>query len=144
MHAMSFPTVKRQAGVSLVEILVALVVLSVGLLGMANLQAAGLRANHNAYLRSQAVILAQDIADRMRANRPPALAGDYDIALDATASGSGVAVDDLEDWKAALATRLPAGDGAVAVANGVATVTIEWDDSRGANDPVQLVVTTGI
>lgn len=134
----------RQRGVGLIEVLVALVILSIGLLGMASLQAASLRANHQAYLRSQAVILARDVVDRMRANRPPALAGDYDIALDTAATGTTVAADDLKQWKAALEGQLPLGDGSVAVVAGVATVVVEWDNSRGAEDPEQLTVTTEI
>lgn len=134
----------RQKGVGLIEVLVALVVLSVGLLGMATLQATSLRANHQAYLRSQAVILARDVVDRMRANRPPALAGDYDIALDAAATGTTVSATDLKQWKAALGAQLPLGDGSVAVANGVATVIIEWDNSRGQEDPEKLSVVTEI
>ena len=132
----------RQSGLTLIEILVALLILSIGLLGMARLQAASLRANHNAYLRSQAVILAYDAVERMRANRPPALAGSYDIALGAVASGSGVVGDDLAEWKAFLSSVLPEGDGAIDVDAGEATVTVAWDDSRGEEDPVQLTIAT--
>lgn len=131
-----------QAGLTLIEILVALVVLSIGLLGLANLQAVSLRANHNAYLRSQAVFLAYDMADRMRANQPPAKAGAYDVALGAAASGSTVSALDLIEWKAQLAELLPAGDGAVAVAPDIATIIVQWDDSRGVEAPVQLTITT--
>ena len=59
----------RIGGFSLLEVLIALVVLSVGLLGLAALQAAGLRGSSSAFQRSQAVVLASDIADRMRVNR---------------------------------------------------------------------------
>jgi len=69
----------HQWGFSLVEVLIALVVLSVGLLGLAALQTGGLQYNHDAYLRSKATLLAQDMADRMRANRKGAVAGDYAI-----------------------------------------------------------------
>ena len=134
----------NQSGLTLIEILVALLVLSIGLLGMARLQAASLRANHNAYLRSQAVVLAYDMADRMRANRPPALAGAYDIALAGSASGSTVAADDLAEWKNLLQSVLPSGDGAVDVDGTAATITVQWDDTRGEEDPVQLTVTTEI
>ncbi len=58
----------QQTGYSLIEVLIAIVVTSIGLLGLAAMQATGLRNNHSAYQRSQATVLAYDIADRMRAN----------------------------------------------------------------------------
>lgn len=66
-------------GFTLVEVLVALLILSIGLLGLAGLQAGGLRSNHSAYLRSQAVMLAHDMADRMRSNPVAAAADCYKI-----------------------------------------------------------------
>lgn len=60
----------KVAGFTLLEVLVAVVVLSIGLLGLASLQVNGLRFNHSAYLRSQATALAYELADRMRANTP--------------------------------------------------------------------------
>ena len=68
-------------GFTMVELLVAVLVLSIGLLGLAGLQAAGLRNNQSAYLRSQATILAYDVADRMRATRAAAAAGAYNISV---------------------------------------------------------------
>ena len=58
----------RQGGVGMVEVLAALFVLSVGLLGIAGLQAQGIRAGHSATLRSLAVIKSVEIIERMRAN----------------------------------------------------------------------------
>ena len=69
----------KSHGFTLIEILLAVVVLSGGLLGLAGLQLTGLKSNHSAYLRSQATILTLDIADRMRANRISAITGAYDI-----------------------------------------------------------------
>jgi type IV pilus modification protein PilV len=65
-------------GFSLFEVLIALVVLSVGLLGLASLQTNTLKFNQGAYLRTQATNLAYDMADRMRANRAAAIANAYD------------------------------------------------------------------
>ena len=64
-------------GFSLIEILITLVVLSIGLLGLAALHAEGLKSGRSAYLRTKAVGFASDMADRMRANRPAAIAGNY-------------------------------------------------------------------
>jgi type IV pilus assembly protein PilV len=133
----------RQAGAGLVEVLVAVVVLSVGLLGVAGMQLASLRNNHSAWLRSEATVRAYDIMERMRANRDQALAGGYDIALGTAAPGGGTPRDlDLQEWKQDL-TVLPSGDGAVArtVVGGqtLFTVTVQWDDSRGQFPPQQFV-----
>ena len=59
----------RSRGFSLLEVLIALIILSVGLLGLAALQAEGLRGSSSALRRIQAVTFVSDIADRMRANR---------------------------------------------------------------------------
>lgn len=69
----------RQRGFSLIEVLVAVLVLSIGLLGLALLQAQGLVFNSNAYYRTQATLLAYDMMDRMRTNRGGAAGGDYDV-----------------------------------------------------------------
>ena len=58
----------RQSGFSLIEVLISIVIASIGLLGLAGMQATGLKNNHSAYQRSQATVLAYDLADRMRAN----------------------------------------------------------------------------
>jgi type IV pilus assembly protein PilV len=71
------PLTKKQSGFTLIEILITLIILSIGLLGMASLQMNSLRSNQGAYLRSQASMLSYDMADRMRANSVRAIAGDY-------------------------------------------------------------------
>ena len=67
----------RQRGFTLLEVLITMVILSVGLLGVANLQLLGLNYNNNAYHRSQAVQLAYDIIERMRMNSAGVTAGTY-------------------------------------------------------------------
>lgn len=129
----SLPPRARQRGLSMIEVLVAIVIVSLGLLGMAGLQAAGLRASHSAFYRAQAAQLATDMAERMRANLGRAT--DYALTLAATAPGpacTGVCAADTIDWLAKLRT-LPAGDGAIAVdtVNETVTITVQWDDSRG-------------
>jgi len=132
----------KQSGFTLLEVLVAVLVLSIGLLGLAGLLASSIRNNQSAYQRTQATWLAYDIVDRMRVNRPAALASDYDTTLgtpancaaNPTLSGS-MAAQDLTGWKTLLACALPAGDGAVALnaANRQVTVTVQWNDSRGTS-----------
>lgn len=80
---------RAQRGFSLLEVLVALFVLAIGLLGMALLQTTGLRFNTNSHSRGQATYFAYDIIDRMRANQAGFDAGNYDIA-DGTAAQTAI------------------------------------------------------
>jgi type IV pilus assembly protein PilV len=61
--------IHRQTGFTLIEVLIAVLILGIGLLGLAGLQVNSMRNNHQAYLRSQATLLAQEMIDRMRTNR---------------------------------------------------------------------------
>jgi type IV pilus assembly protein PilV len=134
-------TGKRSAGFTLIEVLVSLVVLMVGLLGLAGLQLYNLKANHSAYMRTQASIAAYDMLDRMRANMEQALDGDYDRTIPGTIDKTGcvdtatatIADQDLNAWTNYLWDNLPSGCGSVVVNAGTseATVTVQWDDSRG-------------
>lgn len=124
------PSVHRQSGLSLLEVLVAIVILSLGLLGMAGLQAASLRTSQGSFYRAQAAQYADDMAERMRANLGQART--YGLALaDAAPTGTSVRDRDLADWLAKLRT-LPGGDGSVAIdlANNLVTITVQWDDTR--------------
>lgn len=119
-------------GFTLLEVLVAIVVMSIGLLGLAGLMASSLKNSHSAYQRTQATWLAYDALDRMRANRQVALAGGYDLALGAAPGGSALAAIDLGEWDTALANTLPAGDGSIAVEKGGAVkIIVQWNDARG-------------
>jgi type IV pilus assembly protein PilV len=122
---------KTQRGTTLVETLVALVVLSVGLLGIAALQMTSLRNNRGAHFRSQAQVLAYDIADRMRANRNVALANQYVVALGVAPAGGTLNALDLQEWKATLAQALPSGDGEITRDGNMFRIRIRWTDSLG-------------
>lgn len=127
-----------QRGATLIEVLVAMLVLSVGLLGLAGMQMTALKSNQSAYYRSQATVLAYDIIDRMRANRADALNGVYDIALqnqacdpDLSPSGS-LADKDVADWLNSLSCLLSSDAQGSVVRNGrIFTISIEWNDNRG-------------
>ncbi|MEZ5515019.1 MAG: type IV pilus modification protein PilV [Steroidobacteraceae bacterium] len=148
----------KARGFTMVEALIALLVLSIGLLGVGLMQFSSLRSNHGSSLRSQATFLAYDVTDRMRANRAAATAGGYDIAIGAAPAGAAVADNDLVRWKQNLAATLPAGDGSVARTQVVRpagplgaavtvttfTITVQWDDSRGTEPPLQFVMETQI
>lgn len=132
---------KRQRGVSLVEVLVTVLLVSIGLLGVAGLQLSTVQNANSAAQRFEATVLARDILERMRANRARALAGDYNLDLDADAPGSGgLAGSDLQDWLDRLAL-IPGGDGAVEVEGGVATITVQWSDASDDNAGGETVAT---
>lgn len=144
------PTVKpghrnSQRGTTLIETLVALLVLSVGLLGVAGLQLTSLRNNRSAHLRSQAQVMAYDITDRMRANRQVAIDdGAYNIAIGAAGTAGTLVGDDLVRWKEALRDSLPGGDGSVEVVNtNVVLITVQWTDQMSAT-PQQFTTRTRI
>ena len=110
---MTYQTIKGSRGFTLIEVLVSVLVLAIGLLGLASLQANSMKHNHNAYLRSQATVLAYDIIDRMRANISTAEAGNYDTAGSDTPSGStncqtgscsatDMATFDINQWKCSV------------------------------------------
>lgn len=136
----------EQKGFTLLEVLVTIIVLSIGLLGLAGLMATSLRNTHSAYQRTQAAWLAYDVIDRMRANSKDALANDYDITLGtATSSSSGLAAADINDWKTTLANALPAGDGSVTTFSATrrVIVVVQWDDTRaGGSSKQKLQVDT--
>jgi type IV pilus assembly protein PilV len=144
----------RSGGFTLIEVLVSLVVLSVGLLGTAKLMLVSSRSNDSAYLRSQATELAYEILDNIRANQQQAVAGAYATALTAAPADPGftcignvsctpanLALYDIYQWKLRLnatsgispAGALPGGQGSVATTlTGTQTtvvITVSWDDS---------------
>jgi len=130
----------RQSGFTLVEVLVALVIMSVGMLGIAALYLEGLRAGRTAQYRTTAVTLAADMADRIRANvdagaayagTGPGAAGGCVNGPD-DCSAADLAADDWADWSNRLAGQLPQGaTGEVTVAGAprpVFTITVAWPE----------------
>lgn len=125
-------------GFTLVEMLVALVVLTIGLLGVAALQVQAMKYNTDAYLRTQAAILAYDIADRMRANEASANLGLYGYAAAPTApapncnadpcTGAEMALFDMSSWHATLPLRLPTPSASILSAGNTHTITIRWSE----------------
>jgi len=132
----------RQHGFTLLEVLIAVVVLSIGLLGLAGLQASGLAQNNTAYQRTQATLLAYDMLDRMRANYDGVRLGYYnDIeagsASDPGCISSGCTVQqlsayDINSWSQLLTLRLPSGYGTVTGSglNSTFEITVMWDQDR--------------
>lgn len=111
-------------GFTLLEVLVALLVFSVGVIGIAGLQLLGVSNSRDAYFRTQAVMLSYDIADRMRANQDGVGDGEYDDVTGAlnnacrTTAGctpAQMAADDVALWRQSIADFLPGGEGTVCI-----------------------------
>lgn len=118
--------IRRQRGFSLLEVMVAVVVFSIGLIGLGLLLTASIRANHVGFLHSQATFVAESIADRMRANIPGVWLDAYDGTWDAGAAAPAnpcaagspctpaeVAARDVWAWGQMVGQLLPAGQGVV-------------------------------
>jgi type IV pilus assembly protein PilV len=149
----------RPRGFTILEVLIALLVFSLGLLGMAGLLVISVRTNHSAYLRTQAAFMAQSMGDRMRANVPQVWAGSYDGTYtgstgttDPCPAGTpctraNVATRDLAQFETQLGDQLPNAsatilctpDGTVAVSpseqaggapyTGVCHITLSWSEA---------------
>jgi type IV pilus assembly protein PilV len=143
------PSLRKQRGVSLLEALIAVVILSFGLLGLASLQMTTLRNNQSSFERSRAVMAVYSITDSLRA----------DMQADGTLNtGAGFAQARITAWKASLVQHLGSGangtvvcvQGAItppastAITTQTCTVTITWDDSRGIQGGSAQTLTTQV
>lgn len=148
----------RQGGFTLLEVLIATLIVGVGLLGIAGLQLANGVYAESGLHRSHASLLAQELFERMRVNVVEAKAGAYDIdTLPALATDcSGAAADcsaeqlrehDLRVWGGRVGTLLPAGDAAIATGpddgeNPVdIAITMSWASNRGQDAPISETFT---
>lgn len=120
---------RQASGFSLLEVLITILVVSVGLLGLAALQAFSLKANQSANFRTQATSLAYMIIDRMRAHG----GGPLNTATMYYGDGSDDrAIADITDWRNQIAAQLPGGTGALVFETGQIRVLIDWTDARWA------------
>jgi len=145
----------KQSGFTLLEVLITLVILAIGLLGLAGLQAVGMNQNLSAYHRGQATQAAYSIMDRIRANQATSanylssfmLPSAATVQAGCTAGGCSaaqMATNDLFEWNEALNNSLPniavpVDLGNITINGTILTITINWDDNRdgniNANDP---------
>ncbi len=140
------------AGFTLIEVLVALVVMTVGMLGVAVLYVEGLKLNRTSLYRTTAVALAADMAERIRANRTgvyvgvgPGLPGNCDIGP--TCTPDQLASDDWWHWRNELNAYLPTGNTANIVQNPAGPgnrmnrfdITLGWPEV-GSPDPVSYTL----
>ena len=125
----------NQRGVGLIEVLIALLVLSFGMLGMAGLQMWSLKYNQAAMERGMAVVETHTIADAMRADRAAALRDEFDVGMDADPpSGSTFALVSLRTWRQALRGALgPTATGAVECSGARCEIRVRWNITRSTN-----------
>ena len=164
---------RRAGGFSMVELLVAVLIMGVGVLGVTGLQMVSLQNNRDALLRGEAIQVAYDVIDRIRVNRgtgggAAAYVTGFDDDPTAHADCFGgncspgqMAIFDLSLWKCSLGKHqadnvcdtlrtngflpeltaqpgLPDGEGSVALAGGLVTVTIRWTGFGGAQQSIVI------
>jgi len=150
----------RFRGFTLIEVLIAIVIFSIGLLGLAGLMVVSVKTNQSAYLRTQAGFIAESMADRMRANTMAVWAGNYDSASYPLAAADPCPVGGAACGYTALATHdqvafsqqltdlLPNATGTIACSGagaappldsnppyrGTCSMQITWDEAKVVND----------
>lgn len=134
-----FQSGRHMAGVTLIEVMISVLILGVGMLGVAAMQTTALRNNQSALQRSQIVMQTYTILDAMRANRNAAMLGAYNtgsMLCTAPAAGDLVAADKalwLNGLKTAIGGDPATTCGSIACTDGNCKITVQWDDSRGKN-----------
>lgn len=146
-------TLFKHKGMTLLEALIAIVVLAIGMLGIASMLMQSSKANNSSYAKLQAVQSVYNIFDRIRANPDAAISGNYNVSniggngLPASVSTPAVlcntaictpaqmAAYDTWYWLTRDVSKLPNGSGSITsslsgvAGNTVITVTVQWDDS---------------
>jgi type IV pilus assembly protein PilV len=141
-------------GFTLIEVAIAMLVLAVGLLGIAGIQSKGMQSTHLSHQRSVAMTQALDLADRIRANIAGLRAMDYSITIPTSApspdcqtssnscTAAELAATDLYNWQTDNASLLPSGQGSISCtdidagttatleAGSSCLITVLWDGNR--------------
>lgn len=148
----------QQTGMSLIEVLIAFVILAIGLLGIASMLILSSKANNSSYAKQAAVQCIYDIFEKIRANYQAAINGNYNISNinssgtptlppspgvmcnQSPCSSSQLAAYDTWYWLTHDVNKLPSGSGSItsspapgAGGNTLITVTVQWDDSLAQN-----------
>ncbi|KTD74297.1 type IV pilus modification protein PilV [Legionella tucsonensis] len=148
----------QQKGMSLIEVLIAFVILAIGLLGIASMLIISSKANNSSYAKQAAVQCIYDIFEKIRANYQAAINGNYNISNinssgtptlppspgvmcnQSPCSSTQLAAYDTWYWLTYDVNKLPSGSGSItsspapgAGGNTLITVTVQWDDSLAQN-----------
>lgn len=150
-------SIQKSAGITLIEVMISVIVLAVGLLGVAALHGLGAKYGNKAYFRSQAIAQAYDLVDRMRANPAGAAATNYiqspmpsSYSSDCGSSActaSDLATYDLVTWNTNNGTLLPNGTGGVSISGSDVTVVVNWSEDAnndGTAETKSVTVTAQI
>lgn len=133
---MTAVSLRSQRGVGLIEVLIALLVLSFGMLGLAGLQMWSLKYNQSAMERGMAVVQTHSIVDAMRANRTAATTDKFDIGFDdAVPEGNSFTLVALRTWRTSLQEEL--GDqarGEIDCNGSRCTIKVRWNDARAKDE----------
>lgn len=138
----------KQRGSSLLEVLIALLIMAIGLLGLETMQVVSLKNINNSQFRSLATAYASSMAERMRSNRVAVQAGNYDAiaanvsdpSCTAPCTPADIAQQDGYQWNQQIvAGGLPSGQGTVTKSGDLFTIRVAWNeqqrelDSSGSN-----------
>ena len=142
-------TIRYHGGFSLIEVLIALVIMSVGMLGIAGLYVGGLQAGRTSMFRHHAVTLAGDVADRIRANPRGGLfyegaRGNNNCVLgNVNCNPAQMAANDIDLWKTQASRSLPAGDVAItfdaAVTPNTYRIVVSWAEAGAPTPPTYSI-----
>ena len=136
---------RTQRGFSLVEVMIALIIMSVGMLGIAGLYVQSMQAGRTSIFRHNAVTLAGDVADRIRSNPRAGVAytaatgtNNNCIAMDTDCDEAEMAGHDILLWQQQATDSLPRGAVAITFDNTVVppnyTIAVTWDETGVAMD----------
>lgn len=137
---------RQVRGVSLIEVLVSVVILGVGLLGIAAMQSVALRSGQSSLESSQGVMQSMSITEAMRANRGNAAAYNLGAMQCTVPAGGTLAQNDIAAWITALKTTIgtPGDTSTCGQITGCplnCVITVRWDDSRAGGGATRQVVT---
>lgn len=131
-------------GTSLIEVLVSVLILGIGLLGIAAMQATALRNTQSGMQRTQAVVQSYAVIDAMRANPVSARSNAYNVDWTCAApTGSTLVNNDMAAWITSMRTNVSSDAcGRITCASNVCTIDVRWNDSRGTGGSTAQQMTT--
>jgi type IV pilus assembly protein PilV len=158
--------IKKQKGFTLIEAMIAVVVFSFGLLGVAGVMTVSVKSNHNGYMRSQAIFLVSTMADMMRANVQAVKSGSYNVSgvngyssvvnmcggSSSACNFAGIKDRDVQLWSNMMTIILPNAEGEISCTGdtsptwnspytGLCDITIDWTESNQTDAESQETMT---